>query len=457
LTRKKTGEVLIILGSSTADWLSAIRHFAEQMKSETPDQKLTILDCSRFFPPTTWGLGVTSLRAAIQQIQLNAEIVELSRPATTLESDNKRTFYLPFVESQIHSTLRSKLLLKTNVGHFLQSCSTLEAHDFRSALSLFSKQRNFDTVVIPNGRFALSRIAADIFQNEDSKMRFLEFGWGRRLLLTNHPPHALKDYSNEVMRWRISLEGEREAEKWLNDRIESKSVDNKFNRFEEKEYPESRVVFFSSSQDEYEALGPEWNSGWKSQFEAFDSIIRHLSIDPRGAIIRVHPNTANKPFREQKAIWRDLQELRASHPGIAVIPPNSKVNSYFLARSTHLIVTNGSTIGLEAMFMGKKVISTNPNIWVGASSTPVFSKGREKEPQMFPLNPREEAIQFVARFKSLPSKSLLSFPDSSNATTLGWRFFLKCSGWKFFTAHVLARLVVEMSAALARRVIRWQG
>jgi len=72
-------------------------------------------------------------------------------------------------------------------------------------------------------------------------------------------------------------------------------------------------------------------------------------------VVRAHPDEFLKQSLETVASW--LQEHPARGlPNVALIPANEYVSSYDLIRASKLVIVYNSTIGLEAMILGKPVV-----------------------------------------------------------------------------------------------------
>jgi hypothetical protein len=155
------------------------------------------------------------------------------------------------------------------------------------------------------------------------------------------------------------------AENWLARRGPSPSSSNEFSANWVNAIPEAlshphrsqmTVGFFTSSQDEFLFLGPEWQlHSWESQFQAFDQLLTHF--EQRGAVcyLRVHPNLATKAhecFVRERA---DLKLLSDKHPNLIVISHDNPISSYALLDESDAVVVWDSTIGLEASARGLPV------------------------------------------------------------------------------------------------------
>ncbi len=161
-----------------------------------------------------------------------------------------------------------------------------------------------------------------------------------------------------------------------------------------------RVVgLFTSSQDEFAALGPEWHiQAWTDQWDAFEAVLDHLASPDTRFYLRVHPNFATKShasFRRERA---RLEQLRSRHPDVQIIWHDEKVNSYSLVNSTDAVVVWDSTIGLEASARGKPVwelaasyfdLYADVRQWFGDEDAPAASEVE------YPVD-ADRALRFMA-------------------------------------------------------------
>lgn len=126
-----------------------------------------------------------------------------------------------------------------------------------------------------------------------------------------------------------------------------------------------RVVVFSTSEDEYAAVGDEWAMTlYPNQLEAIRQIVE--ALERRGGVhlfVRMHPNSRTLSASEL-AKWFSLRS-----PILTVIPPDSTVSTYALLREADLVLTFGSTVGIEAVYFGKPSIIGAPCIYAGLGGT----------------------------------------------------------------------------------------
>lgn len=114
---------------------------------------------------------------------------------------------------------------------------------------------------------------------------------------------------------------------------------------------EKNVAIFTSSEWEFASL-PGWKNPFgKSQSEIFHAIVAHPDLDPRIKFwIRVHPNQANT----ENDLWTSFSGIVDSR--CAYIGPLEDIDSYSLVEACDVVLTFGSTIGIEATYWGRPSI-----------------------------------------------------------------------------------------------------
>lgn len=108
------------------------------------------------------------------------------------------------------------------------------------------------------------------------------------------------------------------------------------------------IVVFTSSEDEFVAVGDEWRSPlYTDQLDALKQITKDLAKENLQIYIRMHPN-----LRQADAMHvREMLSL--SEPNLTIISPESIIDSYELLKNADQVLTFGSTIGIEATYWGK--------------------------------------------------------------------------------------------------------
>lgn len=118
----------------------------------------------------------------------------------------------------------------------------------------------------------------------------------------------------------------------------------------------TNYVIFNSSQDEYVAIGDEYDNGklFASEYEGVKHIAELLSDRKDIHIfLRIHPNLRTVKYRYHT----DLIKLGEKYPNLTVIPADSRVSSYTLLLKSDKVIVFGSTMGVEASYAGKPVVN----------------------------------------------------------------------------------------------------
>lgn len=123
-----------------------------------------------------------------------------------------------------------------------------------------------------------------------------------------------------------------------------------------------RVVYFTSSDDEYAAVTDVFTPGpWPDQLHAVDALLKAVAATPDVELImRLHPHLSKKSAAERER-W-----LGFAAPNIHLIAPEEKIDSYALLDSADIVVSYGSTIGMEAAYAGKPSILIGPCSYAGS-------------------------------------------------------------------------------------------
>ena len=125
--------------------------------------------------------------------------------------------------------------------------------------------------------------------------------------------------------------------------------------------PDKKIVtYFSSSDDEFVSVGDMFKfTVWPSQFDAVRDLIQICSEDENIQLfIRLHPHVRKKS-REDQLRWLALGEIR----GVNIVSFDSDVDTYALIDQSDVVVTAGSTVGIEAVFWGRPSITLGPSYY----------------------------------------------------------------------------------------------
>ena len=120
------------------------------------------------------------------------------------------------------------------------------------------------------------------------------------------------------------------------------------------------IAVFTSSEDEFASIGPEWAMPFfESQHSAIKQIVNECHAhDPSILfVVRMHPNMA-RMHRDDLEPYRDLVGQN-----VHVVDPESSVDSYSVLDDADIVLTFGSTIGCEATYWGKPVVQVGHSLF----------------------------------------------------------------------------------------------
>lgn len=230
----------------------------------------------------------------------------------------------------------------------------------------------FDRTYIFNGRFATCRGAFRACQQAGMHVFLHERGSdnSKYMLYENSLPHDLQRMEDRIrQRWsEATAEDRKWADKFFADRRErveafwhSHTKAQQSGRMPASWDDNRRnVAIYTSSDDEYVAIGKEWVSpGFDSQSQAIANLYHNLQAENSDIhlYVRMHPHLKGVDNKDTRLV-RSLQG-----PGIEVILPESDVCSYTLMDHSEKILTFGSTIGIEATYWGKPSILAGMNFY----------------------------------------------------------------------------------------------
>ncbi|MCA9064650.1 MAG: hypothetical protein KDA96_16375 [Planctomycetaceae bacterium] len=116
------------------------------------------------------------------------------------------------------------------------------------------------------------------------------------------------------------------------------------------------VSVFLSSQDEFESLGKEWRSPFPPYAEVIEDLCqRH----PETLFaIRFHPNQADISS-DIRTPFHEIESL----PNCVIYYPETTANTYRLIEWADVVLTFGSTVTVEACWVGKPVVMLGPSFF----------------------------------------------------------------------------------------------
>ncbi len=236
--------------------------------------------------------------------------------------------------------------------------------DIYEAISSKLATGNYDVVYVFNARFANLRACLRACEAQKVKCMVLEEGRDRKSysVFPNVLPHSRKYRTfliNEL--WENSTEDRVDvAQNYYNRRSQSIDIFNA--RFTENQelnllpssWDEScrNIVIFNSSEDEFVSVGKEWeNELYPNQVTGISKIVKDLENENNFKVyLRIHPNL--------KGIYNEsitkLFEIKAKN--FEIILPESPISTYAMMASADVVLSFGSSAGIEAVIMNKPSI-----------------------------------------------------------------------------------------------------
>lgn len=233
------------------------------------------------------------------------------------------------------------------------------------------EQRGISAAVAFNGRFLHDRAVAEAAALAGIPLLSTDLGGtDADFELTAEPTHDWSAFQRRVVELYDSWDPQDRVEigsGWFLDRVEHKDPHNSLfveaqRRGEMPAIPDDKtvIVFFSSSGDEMAELDFDWDEYFGGQGSALRSLADAARERPeRLLIVRSHPHKRIKPARDVED-W--LADVAAAAPDIH-LDPFSPIDSYTLMRRADVVVTYGSTTGIEAAFARKPVIVMGPSAY----------------------------------------------------------------------------------------------
>ncbi len=256
---------------------------------------------------------------------------------------------------------------------------------YKFFVDFFSEGQNYENCYLFNGRFASNKalLAALSFLNIDLKIFYYERSHTlNKFTVRNHIPHDRYMIYEEIKNIWKNKSSLKEAKliggtyfiqksnghglnwysysKGIGDQKSSKII-NSLVGIDDKNT--KNIIFFTSSEDEFESLGEAWykSENYISQFDIIKNLSTFVSENNYKLFIRVHPNFRSSSIRVREK-WHNFF-CKIQTKNINVIASDSEASSYGLINKMDLVIVYGSTIGIEAAFLGKKVIVTGPSYY----------------------------------------------------------------------------------------------
>lgn len=333
-------------------------------------------DCGLFRKlPEVWGAELIGLSRRDFHGRVKMPIVQFDIPQTFASIEELMALKydsfevgLAVVSSLVSNTGNSEPDIEEHLPAIRQMIfSAVQVYEL--AKSLIRKEEP-DLVYIFNGRFCNYRAAMCAARDMERDFLIHERGANRFLYyLKPYMPHdAVRWQEDIVNEWQrcCNNPGARElGDRYFTDR--RAGVEQFWVSFTDHQKRglvppiDSRkkiVTYFSSTDDEFVSVGDIFKfSYWKNQLDAVHDLIRICRDDESIQLfIRLHPHLRQKS-REDQLRWLALGKIKE----VNIVSFDSEVDTYALVDQSDIVVTAGSTVGIEAVYWGKPSITLGPS------------------------------------------------------------------------------------------------
>lgn len=251
------------------------------------------------------------------------------------------------------------------------SCRSLLSTSFiiYNFFSNYLKKNKVNKVILFNGRHNQYRPVVRACQKNKIRVEVSEFfesgNYKSVRNFINHLPGDIDNFAKDINRvWNKSSHSKK-AINYFRDKHRRKVKDDTSSyvlKQNQNTLPSNwndnkrNIVYFTSSQDEYAALGGEYDKiFYKDQFDSIKQISQEIRNKKDKEIffwIKCHPNLSNVFWNYHKKVF----SLHDPSNNIFVIPPDSKVDTYSVLKACEKVITFNSLIGIEAVYFNKPSI-----------------------------------------------------------------------------------------------------
>ena len=225
-----------------------------------------------------------------------------------------------------------------------------------------------DRLIIFNGRMSSLRPALRLAQSLHIEVYVHERSGdlNRYYLVKNVYPHDIDFIKQEIeLTYENSPLSETEklevASQWFEERINNHPqawfsfTENQTRGLLPKSFDlqKTNIAVFNSSEDEMVSIEGWQNPLYKNQNDAIYKILNEFKdMSSIRFFLRIHPNLSNVNNSQTRFLEGDFSEFK----NLEIIPAESPVSTYTLIDKCDLIITFGSTVGIEAVYHNKPSI-----------------------------------------------------------------------------------------------------
>lgn len=321
-------------------------------------------------------IHISQTKKRIKKSNLIKDLSELSPNSTFCYQNNYKTISNYDYEideiaeevayTELISIVRESKPVKDSYAASIDTYKDIYKKTYASAKN-FLEYAKPSKIYLYNGRFLQERAVWEASKNLGIGVNFFEKfnpNWVDRYFVFEEPTHSPR-YRSQIMESYFDNLADRNsdrvvelAEKWFKDRIDGKTQN--FTKLQRNSLGLAHLkpyfVFFHSSEDEL-ITSELVSKNWGDQISALNSLVEVMNISKRfNLIIRLHPNLLHKSRLEIETWTSLVEKISRDNKWVTVVNSESAINSYKLVNDSLGVITVGSTIGVEAAFLGKKSI-----------------------------------------------------------------------------------------------------
>ena len=257
--------------------------------------------------------------------------------------------------------------LKSSSEKLMQRKSLLlqEAKVFMNtfdSVHLLCQDEEIETVIVFNGRFSYERATWEAAKFCNKEVLIHEASVEGKYVSNEYGVHSIAGYASDaIFEWNRAnpIDRYQIATQWFQNRKVQfpsrsrltarqtscpSSSTQLLDELLSSNYENKPIAcLFNTSDREFFSISPEWEiKSSESQLERFSWISKELVAQGFLVVLRLHPNMQGESKRTIRA-WKNLANL-----GVVVFGPESPIDSYSLIDNCSIVVTAGSTTGVEA-------------------------------------------------------------------------------------------------------------
>jgi hypothetical protein len=361
--------------------------------------------------------------------------------------------------STVYSNLRvSKIKLDEYVG-YLKNDISIALRSYYSALNHFERDQP-DKVYIFNGRISRYRPYLRLAQK-----------YGVETLVHEYPSYGFMDYSityetyshdrrafslqlyEAFQQYPLSNQDKINiGQAWYESRanrdihgmepvfVKNQEIEKLPDNWSDKNF---NVVFYISSEDEIAGVKEVLEGRPCDQIDAIKIVAN--AIPELMMYVRLHPNLDGvDPEFTKELLGLDVED------NVKVIEAISKIDTYSMMRKSDLVISAGSTAGIEAAFIGKPVITVGSSQYEAFCATAkantigelidLVGDAMRKDFSKYPLEMqrKEGASAYAFSIQHFGVKPMFLKPDSYKEGSYVWMLMLRdgiatkiCARWFF--------------------------